>query len=249
MSDLVLEVAQLRHRGRGDVRDLVRDGQKRDVLPLTEHVSRLRADGLGGGGSCSGRGGAGPLDTGVHVPLVVVTDKEHVVVALEHARQAPESDVHCAAVTGLGDDPDIGTPFGLQSSSDPGRHGRRVGKQGMQPRNAPGGLGIRGREHLETSRGVHRDHVASGRPHGGVEDEPRTQRLATSLARTVARVERVCPLGVGLHGTLLQRQQAVARRKAARLVELHRFKRHVPSSRDPSRDDADVAQHVLGGGA
>ena len=212
--DLVLEVAQFRHRGGGDVGDLVRDSQQGDVLSLAEHVSRLRADGLGGGGSCPGRSGARALDTGVHVALVVVTDKEHVVVALEHARQAPEPDVHRAAVTGLGHDPDIGAPLGLQGGGHPGRHRGRVGKQGVQPRNTPGRLGVRCREHLETSRGVHRDHVAVGGPHGGIESKPGAQGLTTSLAGTVARVERVRPLGVGLDGTLLQRQQPVAGRES-----------------------------------
>jgi hypothetical protein len=43
------------------------------------------------------------LHAGVHVGLVVVTDVEHVVVALEHARQAAEADVGGAAVAALGD--------------------------------------------------------------------------------------------------------------------------------------------------
>ena len=46
----------------------------------------------------------GALHAGVHVGLVVVADVEHVVVALEHPRQAAEADVGGAAVAALRDD-------------------------------------------------------------------------------------------------------------------------------------------------
>ena len=57
------------------------------------------------GGSVGPRAAwGGALHAGVHVRLVVVADVEHVVVALEHARQAAEADVGGAAVAALRDD-------------------------------------------------------------------------------------------------------------------------------------------------
>lgn len=53
------------------------------------------------------------LDTGVHVAAVVVANVKHVVVALEHARQAAEADVGGAAVAALGDNADVFGDFAL----------------------------------------------------------------------------------------------------------------------------------------
>ena len=55
-----------------------------------------------------GRRRARALHAGVHVGLVVVADEEHVVVSLEHPRQAGEADVHGAAVAPLADHPHVG---------------------------------------------------------------------------------------------------------------------------------------------
>ena len=104
---LCLEVAQVGDGGGGDVGDLVRHRDQRHALALAEHVARLGADGLRGGGARGGRRRARALHAGVHVGLVVVTDVEHVVVALEHPRQARHADVDGAAVAALADDADV----------------------------------------------------------------------------------------------------------------------------------------------
>src|SRR5208283_5252076 len=86
--DLELEIVELSDRRGSHVRDSVRHGDARQVLSLTEHVARLRPYSLGRRGSGRRWRGAGALHAGVHVRLVVVADEQHVVVALEHPRQA-----------------------------------------------------------------------------------------------------------------------------------------------------------------
>ncbi len=66
----------------------------------------------------AGRRRAGALHAGVHVALVVVADEEHVVVALEHPRQAAEADVDGAAVAALADDADVVAALGPQRRGD-----------------------------------------------------------------------------------------------------------------------------------
>jgi hypothetical protein len=90
-------------------------------------------------------GGVAPeaLHAGVHVGLVVVADEEHVVVTLEHPRQAPEPDVDRAAVAALADDANVGATLHLEGSGDARRYSRRVAEQGMDPGQLPRRLGIR----------------------------------------------------------------------------------------------------------
>ena len=73
------------------------------LLPWPNTLPGCVADGLGGRGAGGGRRRAGALHAGVHVALVVVTDEQHVVAALEHAGQAAEADVDRAAVAALAD--------------------------------------------------------------------------------------------------------------------------------------------------
>ena len=89
--DLGLEVAQVGDRGGRHVGDLVGHRDPRGVLALPELVARRRPHGLRRRRPGRSGGRAGALDAGVHVRLVVVADVEHVVVALEHARQARRS--------------------------------------------------------------------------------------------------------------------------------------------------------------
>ena len=121
MLDLGLEVAQVGDGGGGDVRDLVRHRDQRRALALAEDVAGLRADRRRRRGAGGRRRRARALDAGVHVALVVVTDVEHVVVALEHPGQAAEADVDRAAVAALADDADVVAALGLQRGGDPGR--------------------------------------------------------------------------------------------------------------------------------
>jgi hypothetical protein len=65
------------------------------------------------------RRGAGALHAGVHVRLVVVADVQHVVVALEHPREAGEADVHRAAVAALADDTHVVRPFTFSAAAMP----------------------------------------------------------------------------------------------------------------------------------
>jgi hypothetical protein len=98
---LGFRVAQSGDGGRGDVRDLVRHRDQRQVLALPEGGAGVFADRLCGGRACGRGSGPGALHAGVHVGLVVVVDVENVVAALEHAGQTAESDVHGAAVSAL----------------------------------------------------------------------------------------------------------------------------------------------------
>ena len=109
----------------------------------------------------------------------------------------------------------------FQACRDPGGHSCGIAEQRVHPRELPGGLGIRGREDLETSGGVDGHELAVGRPHGGVEHIAGAERFTASLAGAVARSDRVVARHVGLHGALVSIEQAVAHRKAAYLVEFH----------------------------
>ena len=154
--DLELEIVELGDRRGRDVRDAVRHGETREVLALTEHVARLGPDGLGGRGSSRRRRGARALHAGVHVGLVVVADEQHVVVALEHSRQAAEADVDRTAVAGLGDDADVGPALHLHRRGDTGRDSGGVAEKRVEPCDPPRRLGVGSGEDLETARRVHR---------------------------------------------------------------------------------------------
>ena len=91
----------------------------------------------------------------------------------------------------------------------------------MHPRELPGALRVRGREHLEATGGVDCHELALRRPHGGVEHIARTECLAASLTGAVARGDRVVARHVGLHRALVGLEQAVAHCETAYLVELH----------------------------
>ena len=104
---LGLEVVEVGDRRGRDVRDVVGHREAGQVLALAEDVARLRPDRLGRRRPGRRWRGAGTLDPGVHVRLVVVADEEHVVVPLEHPRQAAEADVDRSAVTGLADHPHV----------------------------------------------------------------------------------------------------------------------------------------------
>mgnify|MGYP003694499833 CR=1 FL=1 len=101
---LRFEIAQVRDARGRDVRNAVRHRDQRHVLAGPEDVARRsRPDRRRRRGARRGRRRAGALHAGVHVGLVVVADVEHVVVALEHPRQAAEADVGRAAVAALRD--------------------------------------------------------------------------------------------------------------------------------------------------
>ncbi len=134
----------------------------------------------------AGRRGARALHAGVHVGLVVVTDEQHVVVALEHARQAGHPDVNRAAVAALAHHPNLASAFHLQRRRDARGHGRRVGEEGVHPRHLPRGLRIGRREHLQAPGRVRRDQLSAGRTHRSIKCVASAQGLATALAGAVA---------------------------------------------------------------
>ena len=159
------------------------------------------------------------LHAGVHVGLVVVADEEHVVVALEHARQAPESDVDGPAVAGLGDDADVVPSLHLQRRGDAGRDRRRVAEQRVEPGDPPRGLRVGGGEHLEASGGVDGDQLAARSPasprrgrsgHPGPRRNPGTPGVR-SRASWSGRV--------GLDGPIVVVEEAVADGETSDLVE------------------------------
>ena len=184
--DLVLEVVEVGHRGGRHVGDPVRHRQLGHVLALPEGVPRMGADRLGGGRPCRRRRCPRPLHAGVHVGLVVVADEQDVVVALEHAREAAEADVHRAAIAGLRDHPRVAPALDPQRRRDPGRYCGGVAEQGMQPRDLPRRLRVGRREHLEAAGGVDGHHPAAGRAHGRIDGVTGAERLAAALAGAVA---------------------------------------------------------------
>ena len=218
--DLRLEVAQLGDGGSGDVGDLVSHRDQRGVLALAEDVAGLVAHRLGVGGAGGRRGGARSLDAGVHIGLVVVTDEEHVVVSLEHPREAAEADVERAAVAALADDADVLAPLGPERRGDAGAERRSVAEEGVDPGHLPGALRVGGREDLEAARGVGRDQPALGGPHRGVEHVAGAERLAAALTGAVPGGERVGALHPRLHRALLGIEQPISDHVGARLVEL-----------------------------
>ena len=197
-------------RGR-DVRDAVRHREERHVLAGAERVAGLVAE---GGRRARARGGgrrARALHARVHVRLVVVTNVEHVVVALEHARQAPEADVHRAAVAALREHAHV-APLHAQGRRDAARHRRRVAEERVQPRHLPRRLGY---GVVNTSRQPVA-FTATRRPlrraHRSVEDVARAERLAAPLARAMTARERVAPIDRRLHRALRRIERAGCQR-------------------------------------
>ena len=139
----------------------------------------------------AGRRRAGALHAGVHVRLVVVTDEEHVVVALEHPREAAEADVDGAAVAALGDHADVVAALAPSAAAMP------VATAGALPNSEwihgscqdDSGYGVEKTSRQPVAFAATRRAV--GRPHRGVEHVPRAERLAAALAGTVARGDRV----------------------------------------------------------
>ena len=161
--DLRLEVAQVGDRGGGHVGDLVGHRDQSHVLALAEGVAALGGAGLGGHRPRRRRGAARALHAGVHVGLVVVTDEQHVVVALEHPRQAGHPDVGRAAVTALADDAHVVAALDPHRGRDPARHRGGVGEQRVQPRHPPRGLGVGRGEDLQAAGRVGGDQLPAAR--------------------------------------------------------------------------------------
>ena len=183
---LRLQITDISHGRRCHIRDLVRHCQTRHVLALAERAAWLGPHSLGRHGACGRRGGPRPLHAGVHVGLVVVADVEHVIVALEHAGQGPEADIHGGAIPALAHDPDIGAALGLHGRCHTSGHGRGVPEQRVQPGDPPGGLGVRGGEHLKTPGGIDRHELPVGCPHRGIEGDAGTECLSAPRAGAVA---------------------------------------------------------------
>ena len=167
----------------------MRHGELRHVFALTELIARVWPNCHGGGCACRWRGGAGALHTGVHVGLVVITNIEHIVIALEHARQAAKTDVGGAAVTALRHHPHVGASLGFHGGGDAGGNCCGVAKQRVNPRHLPGGFGVWRGKHLQTPGGVGGDQLAVGGGHGGINGVAGAQRLTTTLAGTVTGIE------------------------------------------------------------
>ena len=246
--DLGLEVVQIVDRRGGDVRDLVCHRQPRHVLALAEVGPRLRADRHRRRRAGPRRGRRAALHAGVHVGLVVVADVEHVVVALEHARQAAEADVGRSAVAALGDHANAALlepglqRLDLERGGDAGSDRSGVAEQRMDPWQLPRRLRVGRREHLEAAGGVGGDQLVAGRAHRRVDGVARTERLAAALARPVAGVERIVSLDRRLDGALLGLEQAIADGEGAGLIELDELVHQATFA----ATGADVAQQVLG---
>ena len=177
--DLRLEVVQVGD-GRGrDVRNLVGHRDQRNVLALAEMVAGISVDRLRVGGARTGRRRTRALHAGVHVRLVVVTDVEHVVAALEHPREGAEADVDGAAVTTLGDDALVAS-LHPERRRDAGRHGGGVREERVDPRQLPRRLRVRRREDLEATGRVRRDQASVRLP-----ASPRRARIGRRAPRRI----------------------------------------------------------------
>jgi hypothetical protein len=226
----LLQVPRLGHRPGRDVGDLVRHRDQWHVLALSEDVAGLLADRLRVRGPRARRRRPRALHAGVHVRLVVVTDEEHVVAALEHAREAGEADVDRAAVAGLPDDANVLAPLRPQRRGDAAGDRGGVAEQRVNPGKLPRRLRIRGREHLQAPGRVGGDHAAARRSHRGVEHVARAERLAAALAGAVARGQRVGALHARLDRALIRVEQAIADRVSPDLVVLDLLLGHQISS-------------------
>ena len=120
-----------------------------------------------------------------------------------------------------------GRPLTFQRRRDARRHGSGVAEQRMDPGNLPGSLRVRRREHLEAAGGIRGNQLPGRRLHRRIDCVARAQRLAAALAGAVTGVQGIRAAHVGLHRALLGRQQPVAHREGAGLVELDRLPGHV----------------------
>src|SRR5690242_18480011 len=109
--NLVFEISELSDRSSCHIRNTMRHGDERQVFSTTAVVARLFAQCRSCCRSGARRRGTGPLNTCVHVRLVVVTDVKHVIVSFKHPREAAKADICCAAVTSLGYYPDMRAAF------------------------------------------------------------------------------------------------------------------------------------------
>lgn len=97
------------------------------------------------------RGCAGPLDTGVHVGLVVVADVGDIVAAFERAADAEHPDIEGRAIAGDNDNL-LFPALLLKRRLDPGGNRRGILEERVDPRDFPRGLGVRRGEDLHASR-------------------------------------------------------------------------------------------------
>ena len=145
----------------------------------------------GGRHGAEGRGGR-PLNAGVHVRFVVQTDVHEVVPPLQGPGQGLQADVGRAAVAGDGHDRhalvgDLAfTAHGLAGGFHAGSHGAGVFKGHVNPRHAPGGLGIGRGADFHAARGRHRHHARAD----GFHQHAQGGHFAAALTGPVPRSER-----------------------------------------------------------
>src|ERR1039457_161546 len=223
---LVFQITQIGHRRRGDIRNVVRHGDLRHVFALAEHVARLGTDRHGGRGTRRRRCGRRTLHASVHVGFVVVTDVQHIVVALEHSRQTTKADVGGAAVAALRHDAHIMPPLHLHRSRDTCRNSRSIAEQRMYPRHLPGRFGIRRGKHFETTGRVCRNQLPVALGHRRVDRVSRAECLSATLTGAMPGVDRVAAHLAGLHAALVWREQPVADGECTGLVKFDWLKAH-----------------------
>ena len=186
-------------RRRGRVGNAVRGHDLEHVLLLRQAAAHVRP-GRRGGGLGAERRERAFLDARVHVRLVVVADVQHVIVAVDGARQRLDADVGGAAVAGEAHHRAIVGLLALraQAGLDAGEHAGRgrerrdhrvVGEAELREVEADGAHATRRqRAHRVRPQNLER------RAHG--------QRPAASGARLVAEEELVVSdvLGIDGHG-------------------------------------------------
>ena len=223
ITHLAFQIVQIGHGGSCHVGNAVRHGDGGHVLALTETVAREigrrhRRRRTGRRRRCRGT-----LHAGVHVGLVVKADIEHVVVALEHAREATEADVGGAAVTAQSKDADgfaaLLASLDARGSGQTGRNGRRIAEKRMEPRQLPGAFGIRRGEDFQAARGVGSNDLAVGGGKGRVNCVACAECFAATLAGAVTGIQSVVTLLRRLNGTIRRVKEAIADRPGARLIK------------------------------
>ena len=99
------------------------------IFALTENVAGFGSDCLG---RCSAGGGGSrtrALDSRVHVRLIVITDVEHVIVSLEHARECSETNIHSGAIAALADHANFSASFSVKGRCNTGCNRGSVAKK------------------------------------------------------------------------------------------------------------------------
>ena len=89
--------------GLGHIRNVMGSDHCCQILTILYLTIGVASDGGGGGIRIHGCGGR-PLDTGIHITLIVVANVYHIMVSLHGTRQGLETDIISTTVSSKGDE-------------------------------------------------------------------------------------------------------------------------------------------------